>query len=98
MCWEYEAMHCIEQAHCWCRYGCTCRDSILAVTLRREVQGIWQRAQPLLLVVENLHWSDTATRGVLDSPIEDLPTAPMLLLVSYRPEYQHERGGKTYYA
>jgi predicted ATPase len=54
--------------------------------------------QPLLLVVENLHWSDTETQTLLDSLIESLPTAQVLLLVSYRPEYQHSWGRETYYA
>ena len=35
--------------------------------------------------------------GVLDSLVESLPTAQLLLLVDYRPEYQHGWGGKTYY-
>src|SRR5262249_54967613 len=33
-----------------------------------------------------------------DSLIESLPTACVLLLVNYRPEYQHGWGSKTYYA
>jgi tetratricopeptide (TPR) repeat protein len=53
--------------------------------------------QPLLLVCENLHWIDAETQAVLDSLIESLPTARILLLVNYRPEYQHGWGNKTYY-
>ena len=33
----------------------------------------------------------------LDSLIDSLPTARLLLLVNYRPEYQHGWGSKTYY-
>src|SRR5262249_55662108 len=33
----------------------------------------------------------------LDGLVEILPTARMLLLVNYRPEYQHTWGSKTYY-
>ncbi len=55
------------------------------------------QVQPLLLVVENLHWIDAETQAVLDSLIERLPTARLLLLVTYRPEYQHGWGHKTYY-
>jgi class 3 adenylate cyclase/transcriptional regulator with XRE-family HTH domain len=51
------------------------------------------QAQPLLVTVENLHWIDTETQAFLDSLIESLPTARLLLLVNYRPEYQH--GGGT---
>ena len=55
------------------------------------------QVQPLLLVFEDLHWIDTETQGVLDSLVESLPTARLLLLVNYRPEYQHGWGSKTYY-
>jgi predicted ATPase/class 3 adenylate cyclase len=55
------------------------------------------RVQPLLLVFENLHWIDTETQAVLDSLTDSLPTARLLLLVNYRPEYQHGWGNKTYY-
>jgi class 3 adenylate cyclase/predicted ATPase len=55
------------------------------------------QVQPLLLVFEDLHWIDSETQALLDSLIESLPTAQMLLLVNYRPEYQHSWGSKTYY-
>jgi class 3 adenylate cyclase len=55
------------------------------------------QVQPLLLVFEDLHWIDTETQTLLDSLIESLPTARLLLLVNYRPEYQHGWGSKTYY-
>src|SRR5262249_48176526 len=55
------------------------------------------REQPLLLIFEDLHWIDGETQAVLDSLVESLPTARLLLLVSYRPEYQHAWGSKTYY-
>jgi tetratricopeptide (TPR) repeat protein len=55
------------------------------------------QVQPLLLVFEDLHWIDTETQALLDRLIESLPTAPLLLLVNYRPEYQHAWGSKTYY-
>jgi class 3 adenylate cyclase/tetratricopeptide (TPR) repeat protein len=55
------------------------------------------QVQPLLLVFEDLHWIDTETQAVLDLLVESLPTARVLLLVNYRPEYQHGWGSKTYY-
>jgi tetratricopeptide (TPR) repeat protein len=48
-------------------------------------------------VCENLHWIDTETQAFLDSLVDSLPTARILLLVNYRPEYQHTWGSKTYY-
>ena len=55
------------------------------------------RCSPLLLVFEDLHWIDAETQALLDSLVESLPTARLLLLVNYRPEYQHGWGSKTYY-
>src|SRR5262249_49023941 len=53
--------------------------------------------QSLLLVFEDLHWLDSETQALLNSLVESLPTARLLLLVNYRPEYQHGWGSKTYY-
>jgi class 3 adenylate cyclase/tetratricopeptide (TPR) repeat protein len=55
------------------------------------------QVQPLLLVFEDLHWIDSETQALLNSLVESLPTARLLLLVNYRPEYQHGWGSKTYY-
>ena len=55
------------------------------------------QVQPQLLVFEDLHWIDSETQALLDSLVESLPTARLLLLVNYRPEYQHTWGSKTYY-
>src|SRR5213594_2296717 len=55
------------------------------------------QVQPVLLAFEDLHWIDTETQALLDCLIDSLPTARFLLLVNYRPEYQHGWGGKTYY-
>src|SRR5262249_47930539 len=54
-------------------------------------------AQPLCLVVEDLHWVDSETQAVLDILAESIPAAPILLLTSYRPEYHHGWGRRTNY-
>jgi len=55
------------------------------------------RVQPVLLTFEDLHWIDTETQALLDRLVESVPMARLLLLVSYRPEYQHGWGNKTCY-
>ncbi len=40
------------------------------------------QVQPLVLVFEDLHWIDTETQALLDSVVESLPTARLLLLVN----------------
>lgn len=53
--------------------------------------------QPLCVAFEDLHWIDPDTQAVLDTLIESLPSARVLLLISYRPDYQHSWGNKSYY-
>ena len=60
--------------------------------LRRESQ-----VQPLLLVIEDLHWTDSETQALLDNLVDSLGSIRVLLLVNYRPEYEHRWGKKTYY-
>ena len=70
---------------------------------RRTLEGLKcvllreSQVQPLLLVFEDLHWIDSETQALLDSLVESLPTARLLLLVNYRPEYEHGWSSKTYY-
>ena len=60
--------------------------------LLREAQD-----QPVLVVFEDLHWIDGETQALLDGVVESLPAARLMLLVNYRPEYEHRWGRKTYY-
>jgi class 3 adenylate cyclase/tetratricopeptide (TPR) repeat protein len=55
------------------------------------------QVQPLLVVFEDLHWVDGESQAVLDSLVESLPAARILVLVNYRREYEHRWGAKTYY-
>ncbi len=66
-------------------------DTIKRLLLRES------QMQPLLVVFEDLHWIDSETQALLDVLIESLPAARLLLIVNYRPEYQHRWGGRTYY-
>jgi class 3 adenylate cyclase/tetratricopeptide (TPR) repeat protein len=66
-------------------------DALKRVLLRES------QVQPLLVVFEDLHWIDSETQALLTHLVESLPTARLLLLVNYRPEYQHGWGSKTFY-
>lgn len=59
-------------------------DAMRAMLLRHS------RDQPLILVVEDLHWIDSETQSFLDALVDSLPSARLLLLVSCRPEYRHD--------
>ena len=66
-------------------------DSVKRLLLRET------QAQPVLLVFEDLHWIDSETQALLDSLVESLPTASLLIAVNYRPEYRHTWSHKTFY-
>jgi transcriptional regulator with AAA-type ATPase domain/tetratricopeptide (TPR) repeat protein len=68
------------------------QDAVKRLLLRES------RIQPVLLIVEDLHWIDGETQALLDELVESLPTARLLLLITYRHEYQHGWGSKTYYS
>ena len=52
------------------------------------------REQPLLLIFEDLHWIDGETQALLDALVESVGSARLLLLLNYRPEYQHTWGNE----
>jgi class 3 adenylate cyclase/tetratricopeptide (TPR) repeat protein len=66
-------------------------DAVKRLLLRQS------QVQPLLVVFEDLHWVDSETQALFENLVESLPTARLLLLVNYRPEYRHNWGNKTYY-
>ena len=53
--------------------------------------------QPLVVVVDDLHWMDKTSEDFIKYFIDSLPHSPILLLLLYRPEYIHQWGSKSYY-
>jgi predicted ATPase/class 3 adenylate cyclase len=56
------------------------------------------REQPLLLILEDLHWIDSETQALLDGLVDSLGAARLLLVVTYRPEYLHGWASKMCYS
>src|SRR5262249_50837584 len=54
------------------------------------------REQPLLVIVEDLHWIDSESQAVLDGLVEALESARMLLVVNYRPEFVHDWASRSH--
>jgi predicted ATPase len=46
------------------------------------------RQQPVVLLFEDLHWADPSTLELLGSILEQLPTAGVLALYTFRPDFQ----------
>jgi predicted ATPase len=55
--------------------------------LIRQLEGLAHR-QPVLMVFEDAHWIDPTSREVLDLTVERVRTLPVLLIVTFRPEFQ----------
>jgi len=53
--------------------------------------------QPLELIIEDLQWLDSETEAFLGFLGESVPSARILLLVNFRPEYRHDWSRKSYY-
>ena len=50
------------------------------------MEGLAAR-QPVLMVVEDVHWSDPTTRDLLDLIVDRVPTLPVLVIITFRPEF-----------
>jgi tetratricopeptide (TPR) repeat protein len=61
-------------------------DSIVAITVQMSLQ------QPLVLVLEDWHWSDDASQEVLRQLLEIVPTQPILVVATFRPDVSFDWG------
>ena len=62
------------------------REKLLAALLHQI--GALARQQPVLMVVEDLHWIDPSSHELLDMTVERAASLPVLLILTFRPEYQ----------
>ena len=52
-----------------------------------QVEGL-SRQQPVLMVFEDIHWIDPSSRELLDRTVERIGKWPVLMLATFRPEFQ----------
>jgi class 3 adenylate cyclase len=55
--------------------------------LLRQLE-VLARRQPVLMIFEDLHWIDPTSRELLDLTVEKITGMPVLLVATYRPEFQ----------
>lgn len=55
------------------------------------------QARPLILVLEDLHWSDPGTQAVVDHLVDGVPAGRVLLLLTHRPEYRHAWASRSHF-
>jgi len=67
-------------------------EAIKLITLKSS------EARPLILAFENLHWADKSSEDILKYLLESIPGARVLLIFTYRPEFVHTWGAKSYHS
>jgi len=55
--------------------------------LLRQLQALARR-QPVLMIFEDLHWIDPTSRELVDLTVTKITELPVLLVATYRPEFQ----------
>jgi predicted ATPase len=61
--------------------------------LLRQFEAL-TRTRPVLMVFEDAHWIDPTSRELLDLTVDFMPQLPALLVVTFRPEFQHGWAGQ----
>jgi predicted ATPase/class 3 adenylate cyclase len=65
-------------------------ETVLALLLERAER------QPVLVIVEDLHWMDHSTLEFLTLLLDQAPTARLMVLLTCRPEFQPSWGSRAY--
>jgi predicted ATPase len=63
--------------------GVRTREALRKFLLRLPSLGV-----PVVMVVEDLHWIDTASQAVLDEVVRTAGEEALLLLCSFRPQFE----------
>ena len=72
------------------------KDKILQANKLITLAG--SEIRPLILVYEDLHWIDKSSEDALKYLLECIPAARVMLIFTYRPEFVHTWGGKSYHS
>ena len=55
--------------------------------LLRQLEALTHN-QPVLMIFEDVHWIDPSSRDILDLTVERVASLPILLIITFRPEFQ----------
>ena len=53
--------------------------------------------RPLIMAFEDLHWLDKSSEDVIRNHLESIPGARVMLIFTYRPEFVHTWGARSYH-
>jgi len=71
------------------------KDRMIETMIRISLKG--SEISPLIMAVEDLHWIDNSSEGALKYLLESISGARILLIFTYRPEFVHTWGGRSYH-
>ncbi len=71
------------------------KDRIIEACRRIVLKG--SEIRPLIIASEDLHWIDKSSEDVLRSQLDSIPGSRVLLIFTYRPEFVHTWGAKSYH-
>jgi class 3 adenylate cyclase len=63
--------------------------------LLRQLEML-SRQRPVLLLYEDVHWIDPSSRELLDMTVERVASLPVLLIITFRPEFQPSWTGQAH--
>jgi len=72
------------------------KDRMIETMIRIPFKG--SEIRPLIMVIEDLHWIDKSSEEALKYLLESISGARILLIFTYRPEFVHIWGGKSYHS
>jgi tetratricopeptide (TPR) repeat protein len=72
------------------------KDRIIEASKLIALKG--SEIRPLILAYEDLHWADKSSEEVLKYFLESIPRVRIMLIFTYRPEFVHTWGGKSYHS
>ena len=71
------------------------KDRMIEAIKRIALKG--SEIKPLILAIEDLHWMDRSSEDVVRSILESIPGTGIFLMFTYRPEFVHTWGAKSYH-
>ncbi|MGD9045735.1 MAG: adenylate/guanylate cyclase domain-containing protein, partial [Desulfobacterales bacterium] len=72
------------------------KNKILETLKRINIKG--SEIRPLIAAFEDLHWIDKSSEDHLKHLLKSIPGARILLIFTYRPEFVHTWGAKSYHS
>ena len=63
----------------------------------RQIVLLGSESRPLILAYEDIHWADSSSEEILSYVLDSIPGARVFIIFTYRPEFLHTWGGKSFH-